>query len=81
MKNYNKEKYFLDTNNITIEKCKELLVYLDDLENNNECLPSPHLIYPYIEFINDINYGDNYTDELEELGDKLHAHKLGAYEQ
>lgn len=81
MKKQDKEKYFFETNDITIDKCKELLVYLDELENNNDWLPSPHLIYPYVEFINNINYGDNYSDKLEELSEKLHEHKLGAYEQ
>lgn len=77
-----KYDYFSDFDNITVEKCKELLNHLEVIEANNDWLPSPHTISPYIEYLEVELYASRYEEsQLDELCDKLCYYHRQAYEQ
>ena len=76
----NKVEYFSNFQDITMSKVVEILEYLDELEDNNDWLPSPHTIEPYIDFVQDLGM-EGWTDELLELEHRLCDHFQGAYEQ
>ena len=66
---------------MTLEKVKAYLKELDEKEANNDWLPSPHEIEPYIDFIQNCMNMHGNSDELFELEDRLCDHFRNAYEQ
>lgn len=65
----------------TIKEIKTYLEKLDEMEANNEWLPSPHEIEPFIDMVQNAMGASGYTEELLELEDRLCEHYQGAYEQ
>ena len=66
---------------MTLKDVVEYLDTLDELERNNDWLPSPHEIKPYIEYVQELLRNDNWEEDLLNLEDRLHEHYMGAYEQ
>ena len=69
----------------TIKEIKTYLKKLDDMEANNEWLPSPHEIETFIDMVqNAMGRGtleDRQYEVLLMLEDRLCEHYQGAYEQ
>lgn len=65
---------------MNLELVYEYLERLDKIEEDNDWLPSPHEITPYIDYIQNLG-ADGWTDELLDLEDRLCDHNRNAYEQ
>ena len=80
MTNDEKQEYFWDEMTINLPKTKEFLAWLDELEANNNFLPTPHLIQKYLDYI---SWAIRETDqpELYDIEDRLIGHYTSAYEQ
>ena len=74
------EKYFFDEP-ITLSKVREFVVYLQKLESDNEWLPSPHSIKPYLDFMEQEVAEQGYIADFYELEDTLGDFHRDAYEQ